>query len=270
MPDSKLIEIEGADGVETWLMNAAPVNALSPELLDAFDGALDRLQRNKDTSVVVLTSGLRVFSAGADASWMAKVVAEDGVDGLLEQFNVTMDRFRSVCIRIRQSPVLFVAAINGHALAGGLELAVACDLRFATDGEKVQFGVPEMSLFGAMPSGGGGVQYLARLMGSSTALKFVLDAEPVGPEVALGLGLVDWLLPAESVLSDTVDWARGVASKAGPVGVAAAKRSIIGGAELPFYEAMEFDRALHWDAMRRGNFTEGVAAFVEKFGGSAT
>jgi enoyl-CoA hydratase/carnithine racemase len=242
------------------------VNAIGPEFLGALDARLREAVADESVAVIVLTSGLKVFSAGADAAWMAGVVAEHGADGLLEQFNRTMDSFRDLCTAMRRSPLLFVAAINGHALAGGLELAAACDLRFAADRDRLQIGAPEMDLFGAMPTGGGGAQFLARLMGASQALRFILDAKPVGPPEALRLGLVDGLHAPDELLPEVERWAADVARKAGRVGVSAAKRAILGGVELPLYEALELDRSLHWDSMRRGNFKAGVNAFVEKFG----
>lgn len=263
---SGVIEIRHADGVQTWAMRLAPVNAIGPEFLAAVEAALADAVADESVSVIVLTSDLKVFSAGADASWMAGVVAEHGADGLLEQFNRTMDSFRELCAAMRRSPLLIVAAINGHALAGGLELAAACDLRFVADAERLQIGAPEMDLFGAMPSGGGGAQYLARLMGPSQALRFILDAKPVGAQEAFRLGLVDGLHEPAELLERVEGFAADVARKAGRVGVAAAKRAILGGVELPLYEALELDRSLHWDSMRRGNFKAGVNAFVERFG----
>jgi enoyl-CoA hydratase/carnithine racemase len=260
------VEVRAGAGVQTWAMKFAPVNAIGPEFLAALEARLADAVADESVSVIVLTSDLKVFSAGADASWMAGVVAADGVDELLEQFNRTMDRFRELCVAMRRSPLLFVAALNGHTLAGGLELAAACDLRFASDAERLQIGAPEMDLFGAMPTGGGGAQFLARLMGPSRALRFILDAKPVAPAEALRLGLVDGLHAPDALLEQVEAFATDVARKAGRVGVAAAKRSILGGAELPLYEALELDRSLHWDAMRRGNFKAGVEAFVERFG----
>jgi enoyl-CoA hydratase/carnithine racemase len=263
---TSIVDVRRGDGMQTWAMRLAPVNAISPEFLGALDSALADAVADESVSVVVLTSDLKVFSAGADASWMAAVVAEHGADGLLEQFNRTMDSFRELCAAMRRSPLLIVAALNGHALAGGLELAAACDLRFAANAERLQIGAPEMDLFGAMPSGGGGAQYLARLMGPSQALRFILDAKPVNPGEALRLGLVDGLHEPAQLLERVEAFAAGVARKAGRVGVAAAKRAILGGVELPLYEALELDRSLHWDSMRRGNFKAGVNAFVERFG----
>jgi enoyl-CoA hydratase/carnithine racemase len=260
-----LVEVRVEEGYRVWSLGAAPVNALSPELLADLGEALDDAAADESTAVVVLTSSLKVFSAGADATWMAGEVERDGMDALVETFVRTMDRFRELCLRLRRSPVLVVAALNGHTLAGGLELAAACDLRFCADEERLRIGVPEMDLFGAMPSGGGGVQFLARLMPPSRALEFILEAKPVTPQEALVAGLVDRLHPAEELLPATEKFAAEVAGKAGRIGVAALKRAVLGGVELPLYEAQELDRSLHWDAIRRGNFRRGVQSFVDQF-----
>lgn len=265
---NKLVAVSRGAGIETWRMQFAPVNALDPAMIGALAAELARASIDQGTSVIVLTSGLRIFSAGADASWMAGIVNSEGLPALLERFNAAMDSFRDLCVSIRRSPLLVIAAMNGHTLAGGLELAAACDLRFSSSHEKVQIGVPEMDLFGAMPTGGGGVQFLTRLMGPSRALQFILDAKPVDPRTAYSMGLIDRLVEPEALLAEAEEFATQVARKAGRVGVAAAKRSTLGGAELPLYEAVELDRSLHWDAMRRGNFLPGVEAFVTKFGAS--
>jgi enoyl-CoA hydratase/carnithine racemase len=260
------LEITRDAGVETWTLGFPPVNALDPELLSALEGAIAALDDSEDTSVVVLTSALRVFSAGADAKWMATVVDSEGADALLARFKAAMDRFREICLRMRRSPVLFIAAVGGHALAGGLELAAACDLRFAADEPRIQIGASEMKLFGVLPSGGGGTQFITRLMGPSRALEFILRAEPCGPQDALRLGLVDRLFEPAALAGETHAFATAIAGKAGRIGINAAKRAILDGASLPLYEAIELDRSVHWDSMRRGGFLPGVTDFVARFG----
>lgn len=267
MPTKSLVNVRAGEGFQTWEMQFAPVNALHPDLLEALHAQLSASERDGTVSVVVLTSGLRIFSAGGDAGWMGGILAEKGPQGLVDEFNRTMDVFRDLCFRLRRSPILFVAALNGHTLAGGLELAAACDLRFCADSERLQIGVPEMDLFGAMPSGGGGAQFLARLLGPARALEFILEAKPVTPRQAHALGIVERLYKPEELVDLTEAFAGSVARKAGRIGVAAAKRAILGGSEVPLSEALELDRAVHWDAMRRGNFLTGAGSFVEKFGG---
>lgn len=260
------LRIIAGKGIQTWLMGFAPVNALNPHSLQRLRNAL--ADANADTSVcaIVLASDLKVFSAGGDAAWMGELLRERGPDGLVDEFNRTMDVFRLLCMEIRQSPLMIIAALEGHALAGGLELAAACDLRYAADNDRLQIGVPEMALFGAMPSGGGGTQFITRLMGPSRAMQFILDAAPITPAQALAAGLVDRLCAPSDVLAEAQDFAEKMARRAGRIGLSAAKRSIFGGAELAIANAMCLDHALHWDAMRRGNFRMGAAEFVQKFG----
>lgn len=246
-------------------MNFPPVNQLNTETLAILSEAVTNAKAEPSVAAVVLTSATRVFSAGADAAEMGRMAKQHG-DGIVDQFNQTMDGFRELCIAIRRSPFLVVAAMNGHTLAGGLELAAACDLRFSSDSDRIQIGVPEMDLFGAMPSGGGGAQFLTRLMGPSRALQFILDAKAVSPTRAYELGLVDRLCSPEQLLTEAEGFASAVATKAGRIGVSAAKAAVFGGAELPLMEAMVLDRSIHWDSMRRGNFRSGIANFVKRFG----
>jgi enoyl-CoA hydratase/carnithine racemase len=266
MKNGTTIHVAMGAGFETWRLQAEPVNALSPLLLQQLREAIARAANNDSISAVILTSGCRVFSAGGDARWMGEVLAAEGKQGLVDRFNGIMNEFREVCIALRRSPFLVIAALNGHTLAGGLELASACDLRFAADNPKIQIGVPEMDLFGAMPTGGGGAQFLTRILGPSRALDFILDAKPVSPQRALEMGLVDRVFAAGELLPSSEAYAADIAKKAGRIGVNAAKKAILGGAEIPLLDAMELDRSLHWDAMRRGNFLPGVEAFVERFG----
>jgi enoyl-CoA hydratase/carnithine racemase len=260
-----MLEIARAAGTQTWTMQFGSVNAIDPVFLAAFEAALDEVSGDESVAAVIVTSGLQVFSAGADASWMATVVREHGKDHLLEEFRRSMDRLRNVLIRMRRSDVLFIAALNGHTLAGGLELAVGCDLRFAADHERIQIGVPEMKLFGVMPSGGGGAQFLSRLMGPARALDFILSGESCTPARAFELGIVERVYPPEELLERTQAFAVEIAGRAGRIGIGAAKRSILDAASLPVYEGLEVDRIAHWDSMRRGGFLPGLDAFIEQF-----
>lgn len=259
------IEVRGSDGVQTWTMAFPPVNGIGPSSLAALHSCLDEAVEDEAVAAVVLTSGLDVFSAGGDAKWMASTLAEVGPEGLMEKFIGTMEGFRELALRLRRSPLLVIAALNGHTLAGGLELAAACDLRFVADDPKLKLGVPEMELFGQMPSGGGGVQFLSRLIGPARALHFVLDARPVDPHRALEIGLVERVCDPSTLVADGEAFGQRLAAQAGRAGVAAAKRATFTGAELSLADALDLDRSLHWDAVRRGRFAETVQSFVERF-----
>jgi enoyl-CoA hydratase len=264
-PAGPALAVADHDSVRRWTMRLAPVNAINAEMLDAFEAALDDAEADDGVAAVVLDSGLKVFSAGADATWMAVTVRRVGLDGLLKDFNATMDRFRAVCLRLRQAPFLVIAAIDGHALAGGLELAAACDLRFCGDSGGLRLGVPEMDLFGCLPSGGGGAQYLTRLLGPGRALEFILSANPVSPARAFEMRLIDRLCPGGQAGSEALEFAREVAGKAGRIGVNCAKRAVFDAGELPLSSGLRLDGELHWDTMRRGNFLAGAEAFAARY-----
>jgi enoyl-CoA hydratase len=264
-PTGPALAVADHDGVQRWTLQLAPVNAINAVMLAAFEAALDAAEADQAVAAVVLDSGLKVFSAGADATWMAQTATKLGPQGLLEDFNVTMDRFRAACLRLRQAPFLVIAALDGHALAGGLELAAACDLRFCADSPGLRLGVPEMDLFGCLPSGGGGAQFLARLLGASRALEFILSAKPISPARAFEIGLVERLCPAGQTSAEALSFAGEVAGKAGRIGVSCAKRAIFGAGELPLSAALPLDGVLHWDTMRRGNFLTGVEAFTQRY-----
>lgn len=263
-----LVSVRHQGTYQVWGMDFEPVNALGPHLLDALEQTLEAALDDTEVSAVVLTSQLRVFSAGADANWMRDIVETAGAPHVVDEFKRAMDRFRRLCARIRASEVLFIAALNGHALAGGLELAAACDLRFAADHDRIRLGATEMRLFGVLPSGGGGTQYLSRLLGPAATLNFILEAEPCSPRVALQVGLVQRVYPPDELIHETEAFAARISARAGRFGIGAAKRAILTGVELPLHEALELDSAVHWDAMRRGGFIEGVEAFVAEFGGA--
>lgn len=243
-----------------------PVNAIGPELLSAMAAELRRTLSDESVAVVLLASALDVFCAGADAKWLGRLHRKGDFEHLVAQFEFEMDKFREIGMMMRRSNVLFIAAIDGHTLAGGLELAAACDLRFASDDNRIQIGVPEMSLFGEPPSGGGGTQYLARMMGGSRSLRFILEGDPCSPRTALELGIVDRLCPPERLLPISESLAERVGATAGRTGIGSTKRAIFDGLELPLDQAMQLDRSVHRAAMRSASFRRGMTAFVERFG----
>lgn len=259
------LTVERGSVTRTWLMNFEPVNGIGPTMLEALNDAVSEAVADESVAAVVLASGLDVFSAGADAKWMKGVATSAGSDHLLELFISTMETFRDLALRLRNSPFLVIAAMNGHTLAGGLELAAACDLRFCVRSTTIKIGVPEMALFGQMPSGGGGAQFLARILGPSRALDLILDAGDITVDEAHRLGLVDRIVEPGQVLSFAQEYADRIAGNAGRVGVNAAKRSVFDGSAMSLTDGLQLDRAVHWDSVRRGRFAETVDAFVKKF-----
>jgi enoyl-CoA hydratase/carnithine racemase len=153
----------------------------------------------------------------------------------------------------------FVAALNGAALGGGLELALACDLRVAA--ESAQLGLPEVSL-GIIP-GGGGTQRLARLVGVAHAKDLVLTARRITAAEALAMGLVARIVPAPRLLEEALELAGQIARNA-PVSLRQAKRAIDDGFHLPLEEALELENRLYQDCLGTRDRVEALRAFAEK------
>jgi enoyl-CoA hydratase len=142
---------------------------------------------------------------------------------------VALERFHEILLAMNRSGAVFVAALNGSAMGGGCELALACDVRVMAEGD---FGVGQPEILFGFPPGGGGTQRLARMLGSSKALRLVIDGGPVSPAEALRIGLIDDLVPAEDLLERSIAVAERLGART-KAGVAACKRAVYEGGSLP-------------------------------------
>jgi enoyl-CoA hydratase/carnithine racemase len=240
-------------GIEVWTIDGeSRRNAISRAMLRELEEHLARAATDRALRCVVLTgAGDKAFCAGADLKERATMSAED-----VHAFH---HELRRALRGIEEAPQPFVAALNGAALGGGLELALACDLRIAADG--AQLGLPEVSL-GIIP-GGGGTQRLARLVGVSRAKDLVLTARRVSAAEALAMGLVTQLVPGQRLLAEAEELARRVARNA-PVSLRQAKRAIDGGFHLPLEEALDLENRLYQDCLGTKDRVEALRAFAEK------
>src|ERR671932_2331019 len=170
------------DGVALVHLNRPPANSYDRAFLDDLNAAVDEVRWDGDVRGAVLVSDLapRFFSAGADINNFKNSTQEQRV--------MTVLHAQEILLKIERTPKVFVAAISGHALGGGLEIALACDFRFAAESE-FRIGLPEVTL-GLLP-GNGGTQRLQRLIGRTKALDLMLTNTPIGPQQALELGAVD-------------------------------------------------------------------------------
>jgi methylglutaconyl-CoA hydratase len=246
------IRVERRGGIEVWTIDGeARRNAISMALLRELGDQLARAGVDRDLRCVVLTgAGDKAFCAGADLKERARMSADD-----VHAFH---DGLRRGLRGIEEAPQPFVAALNGAALGGGLELALACDLRVAA--EAAQLGLPEVSL-GIIP-GGGGTQRLARLVGVAHAKDLVLTARRISAAEALAMGLVTQLVPGAR-REVAVGLAEQIARNA-PVSLRQAKRAIDGGLHLPLDEALELEHRLYQDCLGTRDRVEALRAFAEK------
>lgn len=244
---------ERREAIEVWTIDGAPRrNAISMAMLAELNALLARARGDRSLRCVVLTgAGEKAFCAGADLKERARMSPEE-----VHAFH---DGLRRALRGIEEAPQVFVAALNGAALGGGLELALACDLRIAADSAEV--GLPEVGL-GIIP-GGGGTQRLARLVGVARAKDLVLTARRVGAAEALAAGIVLRVAPAARLLDEALAYAGEVARNA-PVSLRQAKRAIDDGLHLSLDEALALENRLYQDCLGTRDRVEALRAFAEK------
>ena len=248
------IKIDRLGAVATVTLDRPKVlNALNVLMLRELAETFDALERDAGIRVVVLTgSGDRAFAAGAD---IAELGALPGaVDGVAQ---ARLGQALTLQIERMRTPV--IAAVNGFALGGGCELAMACDIRIAS--ERARFGQPEVNL-GLCP-GYGGTQRTARLLGRGMALLLCLSAEMIDAAEAARIGLVERVVPHDDLLAEAGRIAGLIAAKA-PLAIAATKRAIDDGISLSTAAGLEIE-ALHFGTLvDTSDFAEGTRAFLEK------
>ena len=241
------------EGVCTITLERPPVNAYESVLIDQLRSAIEEADRTPGVGAVILRSSLPTFfSVGADIKvWGNTDVATN---------QHLVDAARATSGAIAGSDKIFIAAINGHALGGGLELAMACDLRFAAEGD-YQLGLPEVKL-GLMP-GNGGTQRLLRLVGPSRALQMAATGESVDPSSALTMGLVDRLLPSDRLYVEVDAFARALAG--GPrEAIGAIKAAVRDGADSSLADALALEARLSSVLYETADAIEGSRAYLEK------
>jgi enoyl-CoA hydratase len=234
-------------------LNRPPTNALNREFGQEISRAFGEAERMEDVTVVVVASALeKAFVAGADIKEMAAMGRDDSeaFSKLLQEANDTLARMRKVVI----------AAINGHALGGGCELALACDYRFMAAGKGL-IGLPEATL-GILP-GAGGTQRLPRLVGLSRAMDILLRGKAMGPEEALQIGLVDRVFEAGSFMEEVMKFANQLASGAGKA-MGYIKAAVREGIDLPMEQALAVERRYGLENLGTHDAREGLRAFAEK------
>ena len=226
------------------------LNALNTQVFDDLERAFQGIAVDPTVRVVLITgSGDKAFAAGADIAELALLDAEGARKKAL--------RGQAVFNQIEASTCPVIACINGFALGGGCELALACSLRLAADTAKL--GQPEVKL-GLIP-GYGGTQRLPRLVGVSTALKLILVGEMITADEALRIGLVDEVVPALGLLSRAHDIAGRIAAQA-PLAVSAALEVVHQGARLPLNDALQLEAEIFGRLAASDDKREGVEAFL--------
>lgn len=251
--EPKNLQLQRAGGVATLTVDRPKVlNALNTETLHELDAVLGELAADDSVRVLVLTgAGEKAFVAGADIRELS------GLSPLQARRHAAMGQ--AVFDRLERLGKPSVAAINGFALGGGLELAMACTLRIAAD--TARMGLPEITL-GLIP-GFAGTQRLPRLVGQGRALQMVLTGGMVKADRAEQIGLVNEVVPADQLMDRANELAGQLAGFSGAT-LALAEATVRQGADMAFGEAIAFEAAQFGVAFATEDAREGMAAFVEK------
>jgi enoyl-CoA hydratase/carnithine racemase len=228
-------------------------NCLDPEHNDALAAAFENYEKDPNLRCAVLTgAGEKSFSAGADLRALIPPFRDAVRAGEAPEWvigGLTDGRLTKPTI----------AAVNGHALAGGMEMALACDIRFAS--VNASLGLAETKW--AIIPGAGGTQRLPRAVPLGMAMEIILSGDPIDAATALRVGLVNRVLPLPELVPAALELARTIASR-GPLAVQAARKAILAGFELPESQAMAREYELFLETMRSADAVEGPTAFAEK------
>jgi enoyl-CoA hydratase len=249
--DNLLLERDGPIAMVT-VNRPAVMNALNSQTIDELRRAFLELKADETIRTVILTgAGGKSFVAGADINELAVQTPAGGREHALRGQHV-FDVIENL-----GKPV--IAAVNGYALGGGCELAMACTLRLAADTAKL--GQPEVAL-GLIP-GYAGSQRLPRLVGKGKAMEMMLTGKPISAEDALSAGLVNRVVPAADLMTEARKLA-GELSKGAPIAMRYIIDAVNKGAEMPFAEACRYEAALFGLVASTGDMREGTSAFLEK------
>ncbi len=247
------VKTENRDGVLVVTIDRPKVlNALNAQTVNEIRQAFEAARDDDAVKCVILTGGgEKAFVAGADIAELSQMTPITG--------KATAEKGQRIFHTIERFPKPVIAAINGFALGGGCELALACHIRIAS--EKAQLGLPEVTL-GIIP-GYGGTQRMARLLGKGKALELILTGDRIGAAEAERIGLVNKVVPAEELMPAAEEMARKIMTR-GPLAVRAAIEAVMSGSEMPFEEGQFLEATLFGLLASTDDMKEGMKAFLEK------
>jgi enoyl-CoA hydratase len=247
------VRTENKDGILIITIDRPKVlNALNAQTVREIGEAFEAAREDASVRCVILTGGgEKAFVAGADINELAQMTPITG--------KATAEKGQRVFRAIERFPKPVIAAVNGFALGGGCELALACHMRIASENAKL--GLPEVSL-GIIP-GYGGTQRMARLLGKGKALELILTGDRIGAEEAERIGLVNKVVPADQLMATCEELARKIATR-GPLAVSAAIEAVMSGSEMPFDEGQTLEATLFGLLASTEDMKEGMGAFLEK------
>lgn len=251
----ELVHYRVEDGVAVLELDDPPANTYSYEMMRQLDGCILKARMDDSVHVIVLRgAGEKFFCAGAGIPMLTKAAPQF-------KYYFCLHANETLC-RLEQTPKLVIAALNGHTVGGGFEIALACDIRIGKkDGGKI--GLPEVNL-GVLP-GTGGTQRLCRLVGNARAIEMMISASTYRMEEAKALGLIHHVYEGQTFWQEVMAYAKQFCppNKAS-LAVGRIKRAVVTGSEMGFAEALALERELQQELFTSEDAREGLAAYVEK------
>lgn len=246
--DYQNIIVSTKDFVTTITLNRPPMNSVNLGIREELFNAVNEIEKSKDTRAVIITgSGEKGFCAGMDVSDVANI--SKGPNG------------NEIMNAISRSTKPYIAAINGHALGGGCETALACHFRFMTDNPKAFIGLPEVNL-GITP-GWGGIHRLPRVVGKSKALEIILFSKRLSAPEALAIGLINKVVPAADLIKEAEAYAAALAKRP-PLAVAAVLQGMSTSLDTGIAEGLRVDDQWAPKLASSKDAMEGITAFLQK------
>jgi len=250
-----LVDYRVENGIAIMELNNPPANSYNHEVMAELDACIMKARFDESVHVLIITgNGEKFFSGGADISML-----ESGSPNYLYNFAL---HGNETLLRLENTPKLVIAAINGHAMGGGCEISMACDIRIAKAG-KGKIGLPEINL-GVMP-GMGGTQRLARLLGRAKALEVCTSGAALSVDSAKEIGLVNMVFEEEGYWDKVMEYAgQFVPPKKASMSVGMIKRAIQTGADISLADGLALEREVLQRAFDSDDAKEGLKAFLEK------
>ena len=246
------VELTKKDNIAVITMNRPEaLNALSKAVFADLEAVLDDVENDDDVYVVIITGAGRAFIAGADIGEMAPMNVAEGL-----AFSELGNR---LLMRVDMMEKPTIAAVNGFALGGGCEMALACDIRIAS--EKAKFGQPEVGL-GIIP-GFGGTQRMARIIGTGAAMELIYTADTIDAQKAKEIGMVNYVVPAEELMDKTMEMAHKICKNA-PKAIRVSKMAIRRGIDCDISTAVTYEALAFATCFGTEDQKEGMQAFLEK------
>ncbi len=252
MPEHQFLGVAKEAGVCTVTISNPPANLLSRAVLIELRDFLDEVVKDPSVKALILTGAGSFFIVGADIKEIANL--KNGSEG-----KEASSLGQRVFNKLEQLPIVTIAAVNGHCLGGGNEMAMACGIRIASD--RARFGQPEINL-GIIP-GFGGTQRLPRLVGLGQALELMLTGDMINAQTALQIGLVNRVVPEAEVMKQATGLAKKIASKSRPA-IERILKATREGSEQPLEQGLKLESELFGEICQTQDMKEGLTAFIEK------